>query len=215
MYASIVVTFINCCASGARELMNASLSNKQTNKLFWWLYFIISQRFAHLFKWASSGQCFQSQNLAMFGNVLWLKVNVQSQNNFNHKTVVTKQLFCDWRTFFRAMFSITKRIIIIIDYCALYRSRTKTHCDVISWRNLPKTVTEPWGSCIARITKVSSTHTWKSAEIFAGRTRSTLCLSFSSCWVQMIGLPDAFCKNTGHFANSLSNARLTVRLLRL
>jgi len=29
---------------------------KQMNKLFWWLYFIISQRFAHLFKWASSGQ---------------------------------------------------------------------------------------------------------------------------------------------------------------
>jgi len=33
------------------------------NKLFWCLYFIISQRFAHLFKWASSGQCFQPQNM--------------------------------------------------------------------------------------------------------------------------------------------------------
>ena len=38
-------------------------SNEQTNKLFWWLYFIISQRFAHLFKWVSSGQCFQPQNM--------------------------------------------------------------------------------------------------------------------------------------------------------
>jgi len=28
------------------------------NKLFWRLYFIISRRFADLFKWDSSGQCF-------------------------------------------------------------------------------------------------------------------------------------------------------------
>ena len=44
-------------ANGAHKLNSFTfqaihLSNRQMNKLFWWLYFIISQRFAHLFKWA-------------------------------------------------------------------------------------------------------------------------------------------------------------------
>jgi len=59
----IFVIFQACFVCFVTANATNKKSNKQMNKLFWWLYFIISQRFAHLFKWASSGKCFQPQNI--------------------------------------------------------------------------------------------------------------------------------------------------------
>jgi len=55
--------FICLTGNFRKGVVRTKQTDKEMNKLFWWLYFIISQRFAHLFKWASSGQRFQPQKM--------------------------------------------------------------------------------------------------------------------------------------------------------
>ena len=65
------------------------------NKLFWWLYFIISQRFAILFKWASA----LTKHAAQSGHVFnWDYAYVLHRVNNYHKRIFLESLYINLKT---------------------------------------------------------------------------------------------------------------------